>query len=249
VVFRVIARLDVKPPMLVKGIHLEGLRRLGDPGEFARIYYEQGADELNYQDIVASLYGRSSIGELVTKTAANVFVPISVGGGIRTKHDASEMIRNGADKICLNTAAINTPSLISDIAGLLGSQAVTIGIEAKFLKGNWIAMTDCGREHTGKDVLDWVEEVQNLGAGEILLTSIDQEGTQEGFDIKLIEAVRSRTLLPVIAHGGAGHPTDAVKAHRAGASAIALASVLHYERFRISDFKDALSFAGIEVRK
>ena len=246
--FRVIARLDVKPPRLVKGVHMEGLRKIGDPSEFARSYYGQGADEINYQDIVASLYGRNGIGELVTSTAENIFVPITVGGGIRSIHDAAQMIRNGADKICLNTTAIKTPSLITGIAGLLGSQAVVVGIEAKRLNGTWTAMTDCGREHTGRDVVKWAEEVQNYGAGEILLTSIDQEGTQTGFDTDLIAAVRSVTSLPLIAHGGAGHPLDAIKAFNAGASAVAIASVLHYGKFQVADFKQALHVAGVEVR-
>ena len=247
--FRVIARLDIKPPMLVKGVHMEGLRKMGDPSEFARSYYGQGADEINYQDIVASLYGRNGIGSLVTSTAKSVFVPMSVGGGIRTIHDAARMIRNGADKICINTAAIKTPALITEIAALLGSQAMVVGIESKRLGGTWTAMTDCGREHTGLNVLEWAEQLQDLGAGEILLTSIDQEGTLTGFDTKLIRAVRSVTALPLIAHGGAGQPTDAIRAFEAGASAVAVASVLHYDKFQVADFKEALDEAGIEVRK
>jgi cyclase len=246
--FRVVARLDIKPPALVKGVHMEGLRKLGDPSDFARLYYEQGADEVIYQDIVASLYGRNGIGALVTATAESVFVPITVGGGIRTISDAAQMIRNGADKVCLNTAAIKSSPLITEISQLLGSQAVVIGIEAKRLKGGWTAMTDCGREHTGRDVLDWVMEAQAHGAGEILLTSIDREGTLTGFDIELITAVRGITQLPLIAHGGAGSPADAVKAFDAGASAVAIASAFHYNRFTVSDFKRALLDANIEVR-
>ena len=227
---------------------MEGLRKVGDPGEFARAYFDQGADEINYQDIVATLYARNSIGALVTTTAESVFVPITVGGGIRTAKDAAQMVRKGADKICLNTAAVRMPGLIAQIAGLLGSQAVVIGIEAKRLQGTWTAMTDCGREHTGKNVLEWAEQIRDLGAGEILLTSIDQEGTQMGFDTDLITAVRSVTSLPIIAHGGAGHPHDAVKAFNAGASAIAIASVLHYNKYQVVDFKHALHGAGVEVR-
>ena len=246
--FRVLSRLDVKPPFLVKGVHMEGLRKVGDPGEFARRYYEQGSDEIIYQDIVASLYERNSIGSLVTATAERVFVPITVGGGIRTVEGAAQMVRNGADKICLNTAAIRTPALIGKIIRLLGSQAVVIGVEAKRLNGSWTAMTDCGREHTGKNVLEWAEELEDLRAGEILLTSIDQEGTLTGFDTELIRAVRSVTSLPLIAHGGAGHPLDAIRAFEAGASAVAIASVLHYDKFKVSDFKEALDSEGIEVR-
>ncbi len=246
--FRVIARLDVKPPHLVKGVHMEGLRKVGEPGEFARAYYLQGADEINYQDIVASLYQRNGIGDLVTTTAQRVFVPITVGGGLRTVTDAAQMVRNGADKVCINTAVINSPRLVTDVGNLLGSQALVVGIEAKRLNGTWIAMTDCGREHTGMNAIEWANQVEALGAGEILLTSIDQEGTLTGFDLDLIAAVRNVTRLPIIAHGGAGHPSDAVKAFNAGASAIAIASVLHYGKHTISDFKTALRDAGIEVR-
>jgi cyclase len=246
--FRVIARLDVKPPSLVKGVHMEGLRKLGEPKDFARRYYEQGADEVMYQDVVASLYGRSGIESLVTATAVSVFVPMTVGGGIGTISEAAQMVRSGADKICINTAAIRSPKLITQIASLLGKQAVVIGIEAKRWNGSWMAMTDCGREHTGRHVLDWVAEAESLGAGEILLTSIDQEGTMSGFDIDLISAVREVTSLPMIAHGGAGEPSDAVKAAHAGASAVGVASALHYERFTVAEAKVALRDAGFEVR-
>lgn len=246
--FRVIARLDVKPPMLVKGIHMEGLRKVGDPGEFSRRYYEAGADEINYHDIVASLYERNSIGDLVSATAASVFVPITVGGGIRSVADAARLVRLGADKICLNTAAIREPSLIREVSRVLGRQAVVLGVEAKRVSNGWEAMTDCGREHTGRDVMHWVSEAQSLGAGEILLTSIDQEGTKQGFDLELVRHVRSACTVPVIAHGGAGEPMDAVRAQGAGADAVAIATVLHYGQYVISDFKEALRDNGVEVR-
>lgn len=247
-VFRVIARLDVKPPHLVKGVHMEGLRKVGEPGDFARAYYLQGADEINYQDIVASLYQRNGIGNLVTTTAQSIFVPITVGGGLRTISDAAQMIRNGADKVCINTAVITSPGLVTSVGNLLGSQAMVVGIEAKKWNGTWVAMTDCGREHTGKNVMEWARTVEELGAGEILLTSIDQEGTQTGFDLDLIASVRNVTRLPIIAHGGAGHPSDAIKAFDSGANAICIASVLHYGRHSIFDFKETLLSAGIEVR-
>ena len=249
-VFRVIARLDVKPPNLVKGIHLEGLRKLGDPSRFADKYYSDGADEISYQDIVASLYGRNSIQELVSKTANHVFIPLSVGGGIRTAEDAVSLIRAGADKISINTAAIHNPALIAQIGNVLGCQAVILGIEAKRTNGsNWTAMTDCGREHSGKDVLHWVQETVDLGVGEIILTSIDQEGTMLGFDLELIEAVRSVTQVPIIAHGGAGTPEDILLAQKAGANGVALASMLHFEKYTISQIKTYLNSVGIEVRR
>ena len=246
--FRVIARLDVKPPNLVKGIHMEGFRKIGDPGNFARVYYEQCADEINYHDIVASLYGRNNIGALVSSTAESVFVPITVGGGIRSVEDAADLVRLGADKISINTAAIRDPSLISRVAKMLGSQAVVIGVEAKRKDAQYLAMTDCGREKTGRKVLNWVVEAQALGAGEILLTSIDREGTKSGFDLELIRQVRAVCSIPIIAHGGAGQPIDAVRAHDAGADGIAVASILHSGQYQVEDFKIALATAGIEVR-
>ena len=246
--FRIICRLDVKPPMLVKGIHLEGLRKVGEPKEFARSYYEQGADEINYHDIVASLYQRNSIGHLLRATAGEVFIPITVGGGIRSLKDATGLLRLGADKICINTAAIRNPSLIRDVADVTGRQAVVLGVEAKKRDSGWEAMTDCGRERTGRDVLDWIAEAESLGAGEVLLTSVDQEGTSQGFDFELIRAARSVCNVPLIAHGGAGDPMDIVGAHSSGADAAAVATALHYNRYSVSDFKDALRDHGVEVR-
>jgi cyclase len=227
---------------------MEGLRKIGVPEEFARTYYHEGADEIIYQDIVASLYARNGISDLVTVTAKSVFVPITVGGGLRSVADAAQMVRNGADKVCINTAVIHEPELITAIGRLLGSQALVVGIEAKKLNGTWTAMTDCGREHTRKNVVEWARQVEELGAGEILLTSIDREGTLTGFDLDLLSAVRNVTRLPIVAHGGAGHPSDAVKAFDAGASAIAIASALHHGHYTISKFKEALHNAGIEVR-
>jgi len=246
--FRIIARLDVKPPILVKGIHMEGFRKIGDPGDFARLYYEQGVDEINYHDIVASLYERNSIGSLVSAAAESVFVPITVGGGLRSVANSTELVRLGADKISINTAAIRDPNLISGIAKILGSQAVVIGVEAKIKNTQYVAMTDCGRENTGRNVQDWVMEAQELGAGEILLSSIDREGTKSGFDIELIREVRAVCSIPIIAHGGAGHPIDAIRAHDAGADGVAVASILHSGQYRVADFKSALISAGIEVR-
>lgn len=246
--FRVIARLDVKPPNLVKGIHMEGLRKLGNPGQFAQSYYAQGADEINYQDIVASLYDRNSIASLISETADSVFVPITVGGGIRKVEDATSLTRSGADKICINTAAVRNPEVIAELSGVLGRQAVVVGIEAKSAPGGWIAMTDCGREHTGRNVVDWVKEVEDIGAGEILLTSIDREGTMQGFDLPLLEAVRSHTDLPVIAHGGAGSSQDIAEAHASGANAVAVASILHFGRCSVTEIKRELADRGVEVR-
>ena len=247
--FRVIARLDIKPPNLVKGIHLEGLRKIGDPWEYAKKYYAMGADELSYQDIVASLYNRNSIAELVAKTTSEVFIPISVGGGIRKPEDARNLVRMGADKIVLNTAAVSNPSIIRDIAEDLGNQAVVLGVEAMHQdSGLWEVMTNGGRERTGKKVIEWIREAEQLGVGEILLTSINKEGTRKGFDFRLIESVRKISQLPLIVHGGAGCLNDVVNAARAGADAVALASVLHYGILEISEIKESLREADIEVR-
>ncbi len=246
--FRVIARLDVKPPNLVKGIHMEGLRRIGRPADYANKYFREGADEINYQDIVASLFERNSLSELVSETAQAIFVPVTVGGGIRSVNDASSLIRCGADKISLNTAAIRTPSLISAVAALLGHQAVVIGVEAMQSKGTWLAMTDNGREHTGKSVPDWLAELEELGAGEVLLTSIDREGTMSGIDTELVSTARALTSLPLIVHGGVGSAADVLKAYELGADAIAIAAALHYNKVTIAGIKDNLARHGVEVR-
>lgn len=247
--FRVIARLDVKPPALVKGIHLEGVRKLGDPAVFAQRYYEQGADEIDYHDAVASLYARNSIGELITHTSGHAFVPLTVGGGIRSVEDATDIVRRGADKVCVNTAAVARPCLLTEIADVLGSQAVVLSVEAKRLPGGgWEAYTDGGREHSGVDVRAWVERAQALGAGEVLLTSIDTEGTRTGHDLPLIEAVRAVCDVPLVAHGGAGSPAHVVEAQQAGADAAAIASLLHFGIATVADVKAALAAAGVEVR-
>ena len=186
---RLIARLDVKGPNLIKGVQLEGLRKLGDPQCFARQYYEAGIDELIYMDVVASLYGRNNLTDVVRHTAENVFIPITVGGGIRSVDDARTMLRSGADKIAINTAAVGNPDLIDSLAAAFGTQCVVLSVEAiRQSDGRWEAHTDNGREKTGCDVVEWVCEAARRGAGEILLTSVDREGTQAGCDIDLARA-------------------------------------------------------------
>ena len=204
---RIIARLDIKGPNVVKGVHLEGLRVVGKPGELARRYYEQGIDEIVYMDIVASLYGRNNILAVVEETARDVFVPLTVGGGIRSLDDIVAALRNGADKVAVNTAAVARPSFLKEAAEAFGSQCIVLSVEAKRrAPGKWEALTDNGRETTGVGVLDWVVEAERLGAGEILITSVDQEGTKAGFDAELIDAIHARVRIPVIACGGAGTP-------------------------------------------
>jgi len=181
---RLVARLDIKGPNLIKGIHLEGLRVIGAPNEHALRYYQQGADEFIYMDCVASLYGRNNLGDIVQNAVKDVFVPITVGGGIRSVEDATHLLRCGADKVAVNTAAVANPKLISDIARRFGSQCMVLSIEAKQIgPDRWEVFTDNGRERTGLDVVVWVKQGVALGAGEILLTSVDREGTRKGFDI------------------------------------------------------------------
>jgi imidazole glycerol-phosphate synthase subunit HisF len=247
---RLIARLDIKAPNLIKGVRLEGLRVIGDPNEHAKRYYEQGADELLYMDIVASLYERNSLLGIVERTTRDVFVPITVGGGIRSVEDARQALRAGADKVAINTAATKRPKLISEMAELFGSQCMVLSIEAKRDgRGGWEAYTDNGREHTGRDVLAWAREGASLGAGEILLTSVDQEGTRKGFDRTLIEAVAAAVPVPVIASGGMGSPGDVLVAAASGADAVAFADILHYRRSDLPGIRAVAGQAGLDVRQ
>lgn len=237
---RVIPRLDIKGPNLVKGIHLEGLRVLGKPEVFAKYYYEQGADELIYMDAVASLYGRNNLVEIVEKTARQIFIPLTVGGGIRSIDDIQKVLRAGADKVSINTAAIQNPSFIKEAVKRFGSSTIVISIEAiRKEDGTYEAYTDCGRQSSGLDVYDWVNRVVDYGAGELMITSIDREGTGKGFDIELTSRISKTVPVPVIASGGAGklsHLMDV--AHDGHADAVAIASILHYNcinKLRSSD--------------
>lgn len=248
---RLIPRLDIKGPNLIKGIHLEGLRVIGDPQEFALRYYQAGADELVYMDIVASLYGRNNLSDIIRRAADNVYIPITVGGGIRSVDDARHLLRSGADKVAINTAAIARPELISEVAYRFGSQAMVLSIEAKqVVPGKWEAYTDNGRERTGRDVIEWVQRGVELGAGEILLTSVDREGTRKGFDLALIKAVSQAVRVPVIASGGMGGAQDMIDAAKiGGADGIAMADVLHYGRTTLQQLRDAALESQLAVRK
>lgn len=227
---RVIPRLDIKGTNLVKGVHLEGLRVLGKPERFARLYYEEGADELFYMDVVASLYQRNSLLDIVSRTADEIFIPLTVGGGIRSLDDIRAALVAGADKIALNTAALNRPMLITEAARRFGSSAIVVSIEAiRKGHGTYEAYTDNGRQPTGIDAVKWAIQAAELGAGEIMVTSIDREGTGEGYDIELTRRVAETVQVPVVACGGAGtvdHVSDVVIAGRA--DAVCLASMLHY---------------------
>lgn len=247
---RLVARLDIKGPNLIKGVHLEGLRVIGSPNEHALRYYQQGADELIYMDCVASLYGRNHLGDIVSAAARDIFIPMTVGGGIRSVEDATQVLRTGADKVAVNTAAVATPGLITDIARRFGSQCMVLSVEAKQISpGRWEVFTDNGREYTGLDVVEWVRKGVSLGAGEILLTSIDREGTRKGFDIPLVRAVTEAVSVPVIASGGMGGTADVVGVvTEGGADAVAMADILHYKRATIGDVRQASLNAGLSVR-
>jgi cyclase len=247
---RLIARLDIKGPNLIKGIHLEGLRVIGPPNEHALRYYLQGADELIYMDCVASLYGRNNLREIVESAARDVFIPLTVGGGIRSVEDATQLLRCGADKVAVNTAAVANPCLISEIARRFGSQCMVLSVEAKQLEtGRWEAYTDGGRERTGLDVVEWVKRGVALGAGEILLTSVDREGTRRGFDLDLVRAVTGEVSVPVIASGGMGKAEDLVSVVReALADAVAMADILHYQRATVGEIRRVARSAGLSVR-
>lgn len=228
---RIIPRLDIKGPNLVKGIHLEGLRVLGKPEQFAKYYYENGADELIYMDVVASLYNRNSLHDIISRTVKEIFIPLTVGGGLRTIEDIREVLRAGADKVSLNTAAIWDPEIIKVASRRFGSSTIVISIEAiKQQDGRYLAYTDNGREHTGIEVIDWARYVEQMGAGEIVLTSVDREGTGLGYDIELTKLVSESVSIPVIACGGCGKVEDIKDVIFNGkADAVSIASVLHYD--------------------
>jgi len=247
---RIIARLDIKGPNVVKGIHLEGLRIVGHPGELSRRYYEEGADEIIYMDTVATLYGRNNILPVVEEAARDVFVPLTVGGGIRSVEDITKALRSGADKVAINTAAVSRPEFLQEASNALGSQCIVLSVEAKKRsEGQWECLTDNGRERTGLDVLEWVRRAEELGVGEILITSVDQEGTKRGFDHALFRAVRERVSLPVIGCGGAGTARHVISAiAEDDMDAIACASLFHYALHPLPSLKSAMIDAGLAVR-
>ncbi len=228
---RIIPRLDIKGPNLVKGIHLEGLRVLGKPEFFSQHYYQEGADELLYMDVVASLYGRNNLLDIVKRTASRIFVPLTVGGGLRSLQDIQDVLTNGADKIALNTAAVKSPQIISHAAQRFGSSTIVVSIEVlRTAAGRYQVYTDNGREPTDLDAIEWARQAAELGAGELLITSIDQEGTGKGFELDLVRSIATAVDIPVIAGGGAGCPLHVQHViEQAQVSAVAIASMLHYQ--------------------
>ena len=226
---RIIPRLDVKGENLVKGVHLEGLRVLGDPALFAAEYYNSGADEIIFMDSVASLYGRNNLRHIVELVAQEIFIPMTVGGGVRTLDDVTKLLRSGADKVAINTTLFKNPDLITQVSDHYGSQCVVVSVDVVKSNGIYECLTDNGRERTGVELLNWIEKVIKLGAGEILLTSVDREGTGMGYDLELTNIVTARFDIPVITCGGSGnieHVLDACK--KGGADAVAISSMFHY---------------------
>lgn len=249
--FRIIARLDIKSGNLIKGMHLEGLRVIGDPAEFALNYYLDGIDELIFIDAVASLYGRNHLLDFVRETTKKIFIPITVGGGIRNVSDVDDLLRAGADKVAINTAAVRFPELINQITNKYGSQCLVLSIQAKKDEsGDWNVFVENGRENTGIRVSTWVEDAVARGVGEILITSIDQEGTRRGFDINLLRLITSLVDVPVIASGGMGHVNHLIDAYNfAGIDAVAIADLLHYKKSSVSQLKNEVVDLGLQVRK
>ncbi|WP_282005366.1 imidazole glycerol phosphate synthase subunit HisF [Propioniciclava sinopodophylli] len=251
VAIRVIPCLDVHDGRVVKGVNFLNLRDAGDPVELARLYGEQGADELTFLDISASSQGRETTYEMVTRTAETVFIPLTVGGGVRGVDDVDRLLRAGADKVGINTGAITRPEAIDEIAGRFGNQVVVLSLDARREAGQpsgFGVTTHGGRQSAGLDAIAWCREAVGRGAGEILLNSMDRDGTTDGFDLEMIEAVRSVVDVPVIASGGAGTVEHFVDACRAGADAVLAASVFHYGTLTVAQIKEGLAGAGFEVR-
>lgn len=248
---RIIPCLDVENGRVVKGVNFVNLIDAGDPIEMAKFYFEEGADELTFLDISASSQARSTTLKIVEQTAAQVFIPLTVGGGIRSVSDVDKLLRAGADKISINTAALERPTLINEIVDKFGSQVIVLSIDArrKSTGAGFEVTTHGGQKSSGKDALTWIAEAIERGVGEILLNSMDADGTKSGFDIELIKSVREIASVPVIASGGAGKVSDFVAALTAGANALLAASVFHFGEIRVSDVKHAIKEAGYPVRQ
>jgi cyclase len=251
VAVRVIPCLDVDGGRVVKGVNFRGLRDAGDPVELAARYDAEGADELTFLDITASSAGRETTYDVVRRTADQVFIPLTVGGGVRSVADVDALLRCGADKVGVNTAAVARPELVREIAERFGRQVLVLSVDARRSRATpsgFEVTTHGGRQGTGIDAIEWAARAAELGAGEILLNSMDADGTEQGFDLSLIERVRAAVRVPVIASGGAGAAEHFVPAVRAGADAVLAASVFHFGTLRVREVKDALRAGGVEVR-
>ena len=249
---RIIPCLDVDKGRVVKGVNFVNIKDAGDPVEIAKRYDDQGADELTMLDITASSESRETTYKTVESIAGQVFIPLTVGGGVRNTEDIKRLLRSGADKVSINTAAVENPDFIKEASDKFGSQCIVVAVDAKATdnaSSSWEVVTYGGRKRTGMDVIDWVNKVQENGAGEILLTSMDRDGTKQGFDNKLTKAVSSSVPIPVIASGGVGtlqHLVDGIK--EGGAEAVLAASIFHYSEFSIQEAKEAMLKSGLEIR-
>ena len=248
VAVRVIPCLDVDAGRVVKGVNFTDLRDAGDPVEMAGVYDAEGADELTFLDITASSSGRETTYDVVRRTAEQVFIPLTVGGGVRTVADVDALLRAGADKVGVNTAAVARPEFLREAAHRFGSQCIVLSIDARRAQGRFEVTTHGGRRGTGVDAVEWAVTAQELGAGEILLNSMDADGTRAGYDLELIRAVRARVTVPLVASGGAGALADFAPAVEAGADAVLAASVFHFGQLRVGEVKDAMARAGVTVR-
>jgi len=247
---RIIPCLDVNAGRVVKGIQFQGLRDAGAPDEQAALYEAQGADEIVMLDVSATPEGRSTQVETVEKIRARLSIPLSVGGGVRTPDDAARLLHAGADKVGINTAAVTTPGVVDELARRFGSQCTVVAVDARGRDdGTWEVVIRSGKENTGKDAVKWMQEVVDRGAGEILLTSWDRDGTKQGYDLSLMAAAAAAVPVPIIASGGASGPEHMVEALRAGADAVLAASIFHYGEYTVGQVKDHLAAAGLEVRR
>jgi imidazole glycerol-phosphate synthase subunit HisF len=251
-VCRVIPCLDVAAGRVVKGVNFENLRDMGDPVELAREYFRQGADEITFLDVTATVDERATTYDVVRRTAEEVFIPLTVGGGVRSPDDVARLLSVGADKIGVNSAAIARPALLDEIADRFGAQVLVLSLDVKRAEGTesgFVVTTHGGRTETSLDALDWAREAIERGAGELLVNSIDADGTKEGFDLELVSLMRELASVPVIASGGAGKATDFAPAIEAGANAVLAASVFHSGQLTVGDVKAAMTAEGIPVRE
>jgi cyclase len=248
VAVRVIPCLDVADGRVVKGVNFKDLRDAGDPVELARLYYEQGADEVTFLDVTATVEGRATMYDVVQSAAEQIFIPLTVGGGVREPDDVSKLLAHGADKVGVNSAALARPQLIDEISQRFGAQVLVLSLDIKRRGDSWIVTTHGGRTETDRDALDWAREVMERGAGELLVNSIDADGTKQGFDLELVSAISEFAIVPVIASGGAGAVEHFAPAFAAGADAVLAASVFHNRQLTVGDVKEALRSNGLVTR-
>ena len=246
---RIISRIDIKNEFVIKGINLEGLRKIGDPLQLVSKYYKGGIDEILFMDAVASLYQRNNLFGIIAEAIKEIFVPITIGGGIRKMDDIEKALKSGADKISINTQAVKNPNFIKEASLFYGSQSIVGSIEAKRKNNSWEVYIENGRQETGINVIEWAKQLESLGIGELILTSIDQEGTQRGFDLNLIETISKNISIPIIVSGGAGSVKDMIELSKNyDISGIAIASLLHYNKYQLKDIKAELLENKINVR-